>query len=142
MDPTNFFGRDILEVLSQLRAQEEIVDYSKIEGDEFLKLPEKGFYLHSKNGDGKRFDCRIYFSPYEEYCSSESKARGQFAGFKKINELEMLLGRHTREIRSIKIPGRPVTLSGKEFHDDGRIVTAFAKDGENITYLHIKTVDN
>ena len=142
MDPTDFFGRDILSVLNQFRDGEKIVDYSKIEGDEFLKLLEKGFYLHSKNGNGKIFDCRIYFSAYEGYFPSESETRGDFAGVEKINDLGGLLGRHTREIRSIKIPGRPATLSGKEFHADGRIVTAFSEDGEHITYLHIKVVEN
>lgn len=141
MDPTSFFGQNILAVLGKLRSAEEIVDYSKVEGDEFLKLPERGFYLHSKNGNGVIFDCRIYFVGDEEYFLSRDSVRGKFASISNISDLENMLGACVREIKSVRIPTRPPTLPGKEFVDGINTVKAFMADGENISYIHINRRD-
>lgn len=138
MDPTNFFGKNIVSVLEKLREEEDILEYSKIEGDEFIKLPEKGFYLHSKEGSGKIFDCRIYFYPYDGYFPSSNSVRGKFSEAVKLSHIEAILGEFVREIRSVKIPTRSPTLGGKEFRDNENIVTVFSEDGENITFLHVR----
>lgn len=141
MDPTSYLGKTILSVLNDLRESEEIIDYSKVDGDEFLKLQEKGYYLHSKNGDGIIFDCRIYLAACDEYFPSATTARGKFASVVSIADLEELLGPSKHEIKSIRIPTRPPTLSGKEFVDGDRIVKAFYESEGEIRYLHITTID-
>lgn len=113
MNPTGFIGKNIILVLSELREVEEVLDYSKTEGDEFLQLKERGFYLHSKDGSGKIFDCRIFFKNKEGYFPAAESSRGSFAGIESFDDLNNLLGCSESEIRSVKIPGRPPTLQGK-----------------------------
>ena len=52
MDLNSFLGRPIFEVLSELKADEAIAEYAKVEGDEFLKLTERGLYFQAKNCTG------------------------------------------------------------------------------------------
>ena len=86
MELISFFGKDIFSVLGDLRSAEEVVDYAKTEGDEFLQLKEKGFYLHSKNGTGKIFDCRIYFVAHEDYHPASDSTRGKFADINNFSD--------------------------------------------------------
>jgi len=138
MEPISFFGKDILSVLSDLRSAEQVVDYAKTEGDEFLQLREKGFYLHSKNGTGKIFDCRIYFVAHEDYYPANDTIRGKFAGINSLSDLDKILGGCTGEIRALKIPGRPPTLPGKQYADGDFVVSAFSENGEAVTFIHVK----
>ena len=138
MEPISFIGKDILSVLNDLRS-EEIVDYAKTEGDEFLHLKEKGFYLHSKNSTGKIFDCRIYFVSHEDYFPARDISRGKFAGISSFSDMNNLIGPCERELRALNIPGRPPTLPGKQYVDGDFLISAFSDNGESITFIHVKT---
>lgn len=137
MDPTKFLGRRILDVLAQVRGNEAVVEYSKIEGDEFLKFPERGFYLHAKNDSGIIFDCRIYLVKDETYFSANDETRGVFALIKTIFDAERKFGASASEIKSIRIPTRPPTLPGRVFLDGDTMIKAFFDVDGQIRYFHV-----
>lgn len=137
MDPTQYFGQDILAVLQHFRTTEEICDYAKVDDDEFLKLEERGFYLHAKHGTGVICDCRIYFAPDEAYFPAAPEARGRFAAIARIADLDAMLGAPVREIRSLQIPGRPPTRPGREYRDGGLSVRAYHDEGGAVIHLHL-----
>lgn len=138
MDPINFFGKDIMEALSELRAEGGVVEYSQIEGDEFLKFPESGFYVHSKNGTGKIFDCRIYFEGRDEYFPAKISTRGEFGELSTFGDFEAKFGSPVREVRAVKIAGAASTLPGKVFEYNGKKVTVYSSDGDLVAYIHVK----
>lgn len=140
MEPTSFFGEKIVSALTEIRKAEEMVEYDKVEGDEFVKLPEKGFYLHSKNGTGIIFDCRIYLVAMDDYFAATDFVRGKFATVNTISDVEAMIGPCVSEIRSIKIPTRPATLPGKLF-SDGNHILKFFFDDDGIKYFHINRKD-
>lgn len=138
MDLTNYLGKNIFETLSVIR-QEHMVDYNKIEGDEFIQLPECGYYLQSKNGTGIISDIRIFFEEYEGFFPSNPDCRGKYINVNKFSDIEILLGKHIKEIRSLKIPGMSPTLPGKQYVDGSLVVSAHAKNSDNVTFIHIKS---
>jgi hypothetical protein len=138
MDPISFFGRNIFHVLNEVRDQEKVVEYSQIEGDEFLKFSESGFYLHSKNGSGEIFDCRIYFVSRDGYFPANIPNRGLFGELENLGDFEKKFGRAVKEIRAVKIPGAEPTLPGKIFENDGKKITAYSSDGNLVDYVHVK----
>lgn len=137
MDPTDVFGEEIAAVLDRLRASEAVVDYAKVEGDEFLKLPERGFYLHARDGTGVVSDCRIYFVAADDYFPAGDEVRGRYRGIRAVADLENMLGPSVGEIRSVRIPTRPPTLPGREFVDGPLRVKAFFERPEEIRYIHV-----
>lgn len=141
MEPTSFFGEEIISTLRKVRALEEVVQYEKIDGDEFVKVPEKGFYLHSKNGDGIIFDCRIYLVSMDGYYPAGDFVRGRFASAISISDVENMIGPSVREIRPIRIPTRPETLPGKVFNDGDYVLKFFLDDQDEIKYFHISRGD-
>lgn|SRR5690606_14561559 len=139
MELIKYFGQNILDVLTSLREKEHIVDYGKVERDEFLQLPECGYYFQAKNGVGKISDIRIFLEQHDGFFPSKSELRGKYDNVKNFADMNNLLGQPLKEIRSMKIPGTPPTLPGKQYSDGDFIVSAFSEDGENITFIHIKT---
>ena len=139
MDLTNYFGSNILEIFSVLRSNETVVDYRKIEGDEFLHVPESGYYLQSKNGTGQISDLRLFFEEHEGFFPSNDELRGKFSSIQSFSDLEKLLGKEARVIRAIKIPGASSTLPGKQYLDGEFVVTGYSKNREIITFVHIKS---
>jgi len=141
MEPTSFFGKKILPVLTEIRKTEEMVKYDKVDGDEFITLAEKGFYLHSKNGTGVIFDCRIYITDTDDCLAASDFIRGKFSSVNSISDVEAMIGSCASEIRSIKIPNRPATLPGKLFIDGNHILKFFFDDVGGIKYFHINRRD-
>lgn len=139
MVPTEYLGRNILELLGEIRDEGGVVEYSQVEGDEYLKFPESGFYLHSKNGTGEVSDCRIYFEGRDNYFPAKISTRGKFGAFPTFGDFEAEFGPAVRDVRAMKIPGAEPTLPGKIFEIDGRRVTAYSSDGDNIAYIHVKS---
>ncbi|QEM80901.1 hypothetical protein [Halomonas binhaiensis] len=140
MDPIDLFEKDIMEILSELRESGGVVEYSQVEGDEFLKFPENGFYLHSKNGTGKISDCRIYFEGRDEYFPAKISTRGEFGELSTLDDFEAKLGSPIKEVRAVKIPGASPTLPGKVFEYDGKKITVYSSDGSSVSYIHIKQI--
>lgn len=139
MVPTEYLGRNILELLSEIREERGVVEYSQIEGDEYLKFTECGYYLHSKNGTGEVSDCRIYFERRDNYFPAKISTRGKFGAFSTLGDFEVRFGPAVRDVRAIKIPGAEPTLPGKIFEIDGQRVTAYSSDGNMISYIHVKS---
>lgn len=137
MDPTKYLGRDIVSALEDIRAKEAVFEYGKVDGDEFLNITEKGFYLHSKNGNGIIFDCRIYLIKKDGYLSAENNVLGEFSSTRTVHDMEDMLGQSIRPIKSIRIPSRPPTLQGKEFIYGKYIIKAFFDGTGVINYFHI-----
>ena len=138
MDLIKYLGTNILNTLSLLRGNADIVNYSKIEGDEFLQAPESGYYLQSKNETGVISNIRIFFEEHDGFFPSKYKLRGKYLLVKNFDDLNMLLGQPTKDIKPINIPGSTPTLAGKQYIDDTHIVSGYSKNGKNITFLHIK----
>lgn len=46
MDLNKFLGEPIIPTLNSLKSEFPIVEYSKVEDDEFVKLPEQGFFCN------------------------------------------------------------------------------------------------
>lgn len=139
MVPTDYFGQNMLNLLSDLRAKGGVVEYSQIERDEYLKFPDNGFYLHSKNGTGEVSDCRIYFEARDNYFPAQTSVRGKFEAFSTLEDFETGFGPAIRDVRAIQIPGAEPTLPGKIFEIDGQRVTAYSSDGNMVSYIHVKS---
>ena len=60
MDLNKFFDEPVIATLSSLKSEFPIVEYSKVEDDEFIKFPEQGFYLQSTNNTSVISQYRIY----------------------------------------------------------------------------------
>jgi hypothetical protein len=138
MRPIEYLGRNILEVLSEVRRAGGVIEYSLIEGDEYIKFPEEGFFLHSMNGTGEISDCRIYFEGAQSYFPAKTAARGKFAALSNLEGFETVFGPAVRDIRAIKITGAEPTLPGKVYEVDGQKVTVYSADGHKVSYIHVK----
>ncbi len=139
MDPIKQLGASILDILTQVRENGGVVDYSKIETDEFLKFPEDGFYLHAKNGAGNVSDCRIYFESIDNYFPAKLSTRGEFSDLSTLEDFVSKLGAPMREIKSVRIPGAEPTLPGKAFQYGDKKIVAYTADGVSVSYIHIKS---
>ena len=73
MNLNNYFNKHILEVLQDFKKIYPIVEFSHIEDDEFLKVPEEGFYLQASNGSNLISSYRIYIHPIDGYSSAKKK---------------------------------------------------------------------
>lgn len=51
MKPSAQLSRPIMEVLLELRKSAALVEYSKIESDEFINVPEAGIFFHAQDVD-------------------------------------------------------------------------------------------
>ena len=135
---TSLFGRNVLELLAEQREEGKIVEYSKIEGDEFVKCPEDGFFLHAKNGNGLITDCRIYFESRDGYFEAAVNTRGEFGELNTVEQFENKFGPPTKEISAIQIPGAEPTLPGKIFNHGDKRLTVYSDNGIDVSYIHLK----
>lgn len=143
MDLNNFLGKSIISTLSILKSEFPIVEYSKIEDDEFIKLPEQGFYLQSKKNRSIISDYRIYIQPSEQYFRLAQNISNKYSNISNIEELQKLLGQPSKAIPSIKIPGIEPTLPGFKFLDvdANLIVSAYYNTSDDIVHIHIKEMN-
>lgn len=138
MDLINCLGVNLEDEFRKLKSKEPVIEYIKIEEDEFVKLPEKGFYLHSSDGSGIVTGLRVFFEACDGYAPASNELRGKYANIKTFDDLERFLGPCKKEIRVFEIPGTKPTLPGKLYRDNDIKVTGYSADGRNIAYLHIK----
>lgn|SRR5690606_6518235 len=138
MELDKYIGLAIEDALNIVRSTELVVNYGKIEGTEFIEVPEKGYYLQSNDGDGKISEYRVYFEKNGDFFPSSKELRGQYSGLLTISEAEALIGPAIKEIRSIKLPGAKPTMAGKAFVDGQSKIIFYTVDGVNITCLHRK----
>lgn len=138
MEAIKYLGLDFEAVLTKMRAEEELLDYSKIEGFEFLMLKEKGFFLTSVDGVRVITSCKLYFVEEDGYFPAKNSVRGKYSNIKSFEDIEKLLGPSIKVYRGLKIPGRPPMLPSREYEDGNYLVSAAAKNGTEITYISIK----
>lgn len=140
MDLNKFFGESIIATLSRLKSEFPIVEYSKIEDDEFIKFPEQGFYLHSTDNTSVISQYRIYIKNSEEYFELAKNINSKYRNAFSLEELQKVLGQPTSSIPSIKIPGIEPTLPGFKFFDvdANLIVYAHYDNSGDLVYIHVK----
>ena len=138
MVPTDFFGLNIIDVLQTFREREAVAAYSKIEGDEFLKLPEEGFYLQAKNRSGIVSSCRIYFENRDDFISAKLATRGVFSNLDTLADFARVFGPPVKDIRAIKIPGADPTLPGEMFVWDDKSVSVYCEYEDRVSYVQIR----
>ena len=73
--PDDYLNGDIIAALKILRSLVEIIEYQKIESDEFLKLPELGICFHADNS-GEISDIRIYLKEADGFFAAEDNTVG------------------------------------------------------------------
>lgn len=140
MNPTDYIGRDVLEVLSELREQQAVVEYAKLEDQENLILKEKGLVFFSKPDTGRIYGCRIYFNGKDGYFPAEDGARGKFSEVKILPDLDKMFGVFKKEFRPLNLGEKSLTLYGRQYADEKYLVTGYSEDRVKIDYLHISEI--
>ena len=140
MDLNKFLGEPIIPTLSSLKAEFPIVEYSKVEDDEFIKLPEQGFFLQSTDNTSLISMYRVYIQQSEEYYKLGEGINSKYSDASSLEELQKLLGQPVNSIPSIKIPGIAPTLPGFKFLDvdDNLIIYAHYDTSGDIVYIHVE----
>lgn len=138
MDLSKFIGKPIMYALEKIKLMSHIVEYSKVEGDEFVKAPELGFYLQSKDGTGIVSAYRIYLELSPPYYPASEKIKGNYSTLVTVGDAINFFGQPIKDIPSIKIPGGGVTLPGKKFiYKNINIFVHYKKDN-SLSYIHVK----
>lgn len=140
MVPTSYFGRNTLEVLSEFRGQEAVVEYGKLEDQENLSLKEKGVVFFSKTENGKIYGCRIYLDAKDDYLPSSAETRGRFSEVNTLSDLDDMIGPCLKELRPLSIGGKSIALYGRRYVDGSHLVTGYSEDRIKITYLSISVM--
>lgn len=140
MDLNKFFGEPVMATLSSLKPEFSIVEYSKVEDDEFIKFPEQGFYLQSTNNTSVISQYRIYIKNSEEYFELAANVNSKYSDASSIEELQQLLCQPTNAIGSIRIPGIEPTLPGFKFFDVDANLTVYAHydASGDLVYIHVE----
>jgi hypothetical protein len=102
-----------------------IVEYVKVEDDEFLKLPECGVYFHA-GSDGVIVACRVYYQASGEYFPADAETKTACADVETIEESIAKYGTPLRNVPSNRIPGKAPTSPGCEFLVRGKNKDFFA----------------
>lgn len=137
MEIFDWFGVSMIDALQTLKKSEPDLIYHKIEGDEFIEVYGKGYFLHSDNDRSVIFDVRIYFKPYNDFFESSNDLRGKYGKLKTIKDFEREFGASEKKIPVLKIPGIPPTLPGKVFKDGVRKISAYSENGDDVIYIHV-----
>ncbi|MCC3344688.1 hypothetical protein [Psychrobacter sanguinis] len=140
MDLNKFFDEPVIATLCSLKSEFPIVEYSKVEDDEFIKFPEQGFYLHSTDNTSVISQYRIYIKSLEEYFELAENINSRYSEASSIEELQKLLGQPTNAIASIRIPSIEPTLPGFKFFDVDANLTVYAHydASGDIIYIHVE----
>ncbi len=139
MNLTEYFGRNITDVLLQLKKSNETISYAKIAHSEFVELPESGYYLQAKYGTGVISVFRLYFCAYNEFFPADISTRGEFGDLFTLKDFEERFGAAVKDVRAFKMPGAEPTLPGKLFKIEGKKITAYSSDGTTVAYIHVKS---
>lgn len=138
MNLNDFIGKNIMSAMEAIKLLTPIVEYSKIEDDEFVKAPELGFYIQSKNGSGFVSGYRIYIEGCKPYYPINNQLMGEYKNIKYLADLVDRFGNPVKNIPSIKIPGIDKTLPGKKFINGNMSILAHYHDDQSISYVSVK----
>ncbi|QOQ74333.1 hypothetical protein IMF22_23050 [Pseudomonas poae] len=138
MNPNDYLGGSLIEALANFRKSMPMVDYAKVEDDEFLKLPECGIYFQS-GGDGVIAAYRVYYQATEEYFQADSETKRECLDIETVDDSINLLGQPVRDVPSIRIPGRAPTSPGCEFSLKQKVMTVhYDAESRFVTYVHVR----
>ncbi|WP_422464043.1 MULTISPECIES: hypothetical protein [unclassified Endozoicomonas] len=136
MDLSSFLGQTTLSTLSQLKLAFPVIDYSVVEGDEFIKLQEHGCFFYSENSSGVISGYRVYFVSYDDYDIVDTSFEYPLKGLITIDDVSRHLGNPNMDIPSIKIPGLEATLPGFRFSDQNLNYFVHLIDEKYISYIN------
>ncbi|WP_124434784.1 hypothetical protein [Pseudomonas sp. R11-23-07] len=138
MDPNEYLNASLIDVLAEFRRDISIVEYVKVEGEEFLKLPEYGVYFQA-GSDGVIVAYRVYYQASDEYFPADAETKTACADIETIEESIAKYGAPLRNVPSVRIPGRAPTSPGCEFLVRGNAVTVhYDFDSKLVDYVHVR----
>jgi len=138
MNPNKYISTPLIKALESFRKSISIVYYAKVESDEFLKLPECGVYFQAGD-DGVIAAYRVYYQAVGEYYPASSETKKACLDLETIEDATTHFGAPSRDVPSIKIPGRAPTSPGCEFIVREHVVTVYYDaDSGFISYVHVK----
>ncbi|QVN01881.1 hypothetical protein [Pseudomonas rhodesiae] len=138
MNPNKYLNVSLIDALAEFREDKSIVEYVKVEGDEFLKLPECGVYFQA-GSDGVIVAYRVYYQASDEYFPADDETKTACADVETIEESIAKYGTPLRNVPSIRIPGRAPTSPGCEFLVRGNTVTVhYDIDSKLVNYVHVR----
>ena len=114
VDPDEYMGSDVIAALQKLRPFVDLIEYHKIEDDEFLKLPELGISFRAR-GNSKLSEFRGYLVGRDDFYAAEDSVVNKYLKSRKIDDASVELGEVFRDIPSVKIPGARPKLPGRAF---------------------------
>ncbi|WNF47050.1 hypothetical protein RHP75_01025 [Pseudomonas sp. SG20056] len=128
--PDDYLNGDIIAALKTLRSLIEIIEYQKIESDEFLKLPELGICFHADNS-GEISDIRIYLKEADGFFAAEDHIVNNYLLSRSIAEATIELGGIYKDIPSIRIPGMPNTHPARKFAINSKLYNIYYETESN-----------
>ncbi|MDU9393743.1 hypothetical protein [Pseudomonas sp. zfem002] len=137
MNPNDYMGRPLLDLVAHFKRSIPLVEYSKIDDDEFLKLPEQGVYFQAGSDSIVRA-YRVYYQAVGEYFPADTETRYSCFGIVTVDDAVRLFGQPVRVIPSVRIPTRPPTNPGYLFDaGDERTVSVY-HEADVIICIHVK----
>jgi len=137
MSPNDYIGRPILDLLTYFKSLAPLVEYTKIEDDEFLKLPELGVYFQA-GSNGTVLAYRVYHQSVGEYYPASPETRNACFGIQSLDDAVRLFGPPIRVIPSVSIPGVAATSPGQMFNAGNNRVVSVYHDADSIRYVQVK----
>ncbi|BBN63833.1 hypothetical protein AL064_21075 [Pseudomonas syringae pv. syringae] len=138
MSPDMQLNRKIEEVFLELKSIFPIVEYSKVEDDQFLKIPESGIYFQSSD-DGFIEAYRVYCVRFDGYFPADPELKGKYFNINSGADALRELGEPLRNIPSIRIPGIAPTSPGYQFIADvGFVSFYYDPDTDIIRFFHVR----
>lgn len=139
MNPNDYLGELLIETLVSFRKSISMVDYAKVEDDEFLKLPEFGVYFQA-GSDGVIAAYRVYYQATDEYYHADSETKKECLDIATVDDSIDLLGQPARDVPSIRIPGRAPTSPGCDFLLKQKVITVhYDAESRFVTYVHVRS---
>jgi hypothetical protein len=137
VDPDEYMGCDVIVALQKIKPFVDLIEYHKIEDDEFLKLPELGISFHA-GGNSELSDFRVYLIGRDEFYAAKDSVVNKYLISRKIDDAVVELGEVFRDIPSIKIPGARPTLPGKAFVKNGCALSLYYDEHGGIVSVVVR----
>ncbi len=138
MNPNKYLDASLIDTLTEFRKKFSMVDYAKVDEDEFLKLPECGVYFQASN-DGVIVGYRVYYQAVGDYYPASDETKKACVDVETIEDSIAHFGTPSRDVPSIRIPGRAPTNPACEFIVREQVVTVYYDvDSRFVSYIHVK----
>jgi len=135
MEIFEYFDKDLDSVFASLKNNEDVINYEKIDQDDFVILPEKGFSLQSGPFLETVSDIRVYLLAKEDFFPIDRELLGDFKNVNTLADLHSLIGPKIMDIKSVNIPGLGPTLPGAKYLWGDISVSAYVNDGGEIVNM-------